>query len=337
MTISGTLRGYADSAAQKTITFVKECSNFRNNTDFFEKVGQVAFAALQLVMMIPGYTYLSRLSFSLSTVVMHDFYNFFKQPAKWMYPCTSDKIIEFETLTSLTAALQQQLDPAGTHGNAVADLAKKQLEFRLKTMLEKGDAYASEDVFKDVLQRQIRETNPVINPSPFNLKDVDLKDFKVSLRNVSFIERLSSWVWIAVDVGTIGYFFQKWQLLDTAKWAERIGKVPGFQWVPTNSFDTWVVGGICTGFGLKLVEASRKLFDEKMTGQERRQAKCDVITSIFESIYWGSMFMSRIGQCIIKDATLQWLAIAAKTLGLVSIIINSERHVFFQQQTAPAA
>lgn len=326
--------------AQWTIGFIKECHTYRNNTDFFEKIFQVANAALQLIIIAFGYTYFSRLSLSLSTVVMHDFYNFLKWPKKWLEKVNRDSIDEKATFDSLKAALQQEIDPMRTNVPEVERLADMHLKERLSIMRDTGDGFENKAGFKNLLLKQMNDADPVKNPknsSPFSLKDLKLKDFHVTVRRVPFIEKLTNFTWILVDIGTVGYFFQKWNLLDTAKWGERIGSIPGFQWVPTNSFDTWVVGGICSGFGLKLAEATRKLFDEALTDQERRQARWDVVTASAESIYWGSMFLNRIGQIAIEGSTLQWLAIGAKTFGLVSIICNSGRHQFFQAKTAPSA
>lgn len=342
---------------QTAISFLKNCHTLRNNTDFFEKIGQVAYAAIQLVMMhFPGTQYLSRLSFAFSTVLMHDFYSFLKQPTKWFYPLNLSRIDQNAALTDLTTTLQEQLDPTGAHGDVVQRLARAHLEYRFQVMGENNDTYRSVDEFKEVLQKQIRETKnkvilekiaPATIPATFNLEAVSLTKFHMTLTHVPLLERLGNLTWILVDVGTVGYFFQKWNLLDTAKWGERIGKVPGFQWVPSNSFDTWVIGGVCTGFGLKLVEAVRKLYDEAeaMTTEQKRQARWDVVTSIAEGIFYGAIFMNRIGQCAIKDSNIQWLAIIAKSLGLLSIIRTLEPSTgkkqpdtqFFQPKTAPAA
>jgi len=137
-------------------------------------------------------------------------------------------------------------------------------------------------------------------------------------------------------VGCIGLFFQEWKLLDTAKWAERIGHVQGFHWIKSLSFETLVIGLVCTGFTLKLYEAVRKLYDEALTKEERDQARWNIVTSAAEITFYGAIYMNRIGQSAIQPSTIHWLAIFAKSLGLICIASRPARR-FFEPKVAPAA
>lgn len=321
----------ADQTAQSAMAIACNARDLiRNNPDFFQKMCQVAYASLQLIEAHnPGMTYLSRFQFALGTYLMHDFYSMIKKPYQWCFPVRADTIDENAVLASLTQVLQAQLDPLGQYNTTeIAHIAKSALKTRLELMARTDDGFKNAKGFKDVLENQIRAMH---SPS-FSLTTVTLAPIEVTLKSVSIGERLTNYNWTLVDMGTVLTFFREWNFVDTAKWADRIGHIRGFQWVNSNSLDAWVVGGVCTGFSLKLVEASRKLWYVKMTDNDRRQARWDVITSVVELTFYSPLFLNLVGKTAIANSTLQWFAVGAKSLGLISLATRP-KHVYF----APAA
>lgn len=331
------IRDIAYQSGQNAAALLYKVRDLRNDTEFFEKVGQAASYCIQLLMLsYPGAASLSRLHVALQTVLLHDAYTFLKKPWEWIYPVNAEMIEENEILANLIEVLQDQIDQIDPNQLSVPadveELARECLEHRLGAMRRSDDAYRSVDVFKDVLERQICETDDPI----FDLANVDLTDLDVPLRHVPLLERVTNWNWAVVDLGCVGFFLHEWKLIDTAKWAESIGQVPGFQWIRSQSLETWVIALVCTGFTVRLVEAARKLQDEALTEEDSRVARWQIITSIFEFSFYGAIYLNRIGQSSIQNSTIQWLGIVAKAFGLV-YIASRPAHQFFQDQVAPAA
>lgn len=153
------------------------------------------------------------------------------------------------------------------------------------------------------------------------------------------LERIGNVIWTIVDVGCIGIYLQGWKLLDTAKWAAQIGQYRLFNWVKDCQLGHVVTGLVWTGFTLKLIEAVRKLTDEKLvlTSQQKRQATWDVITSTAESILFGATYLSQTGRLRINATYLLCGAIIAKSLGLLAIAVQPKREFFQRPQVASAA
>jgi hypothetical protein len=265
---------------------------------------------------------------------MHDFYSFLKQPNQWLFPVSADMIDENAALNSLKRVLQAQLDPANSHMQAVEELAKNNLEVRLRSMREHGDSYRSVDEFKNVLTRHIQRHTK--NHSIFTqdqINSINLVDLTVTLRHIPVGERITNFNWKIVDILCIGFFMREWNFLDTAKWAERVGQWPSFQWVRDQHFDTLLMGLICTGFITKICEAAKKLFIDDLTQEEKTQTRWDVVASTAELAFYGAIFMNMIGKTAIAQSRICWMGILAKSLGVISIAMRPE-HQFFQPKIA---
>lgn len=333
--IGSIIRNNADQAVQDACALALKAKSLRNDPEAFEKICQVAIACLQLLIPhLPNSDTLKRFTFILTTAQLHDFYSFLKQPRQWFRPINVDLIDENSVRTSLIEVLQASLDPNQLNVTAVEALATECLEKRLTSMREHDDAYRTVDEFKDVLQIQIRKLGQT--RTPFNCAAVDLTSLDVKLRHVPFGEKLTNFNWSIVDVGCVGLYFSEWQLLDLSKWASAIGRIPVFQGIKGNSFEVLVLGLVCNGFALKLIEATRKLFDDALTEQERIQAKVNIATSATELALYGTMLLNRIGQLTIQNSTIQWLMIASKSFGILCIAAR-QPHVYFQPKVAPAA
>lgn len=372
-------QNYVNEVGQSAKGIFSRLSTLRNDPDFFQKTCQVAFAALQLVIMkYPGAANLSKFSFVLQTANMHDFYRFLKMPRDWFYPVTADAINENAVLESMVGLLNLEVNAqedveeedsdveesessdeseksSGVALEEMEDLfdlesiAKACLQEQLEEMRKHGYnvAYQSVEEFKSDLQYRLKSAsfqqkirdkllaNPNVDKGEVDnltriIANTSLKDLSVPICHLPFLERLNNMTWTVVDLGCILLYARGWGFIDTAKWAEGIGQTQGFQWVKNQNLDSWVVGFVSVGFLLKLLEAIRKLEDEAMTPQSKRQARWDRVTSFAELIYYGSIFTNLIGKTSFNEVKLQWLAIFAKSLGLLSIAVKPD-HQYFQR------
>ncbi len=390
--VAQSFKHYCHTTQQATMSNMLKIKDLRNNPEFFQKVCQVAFAILQLIIINnPGAAVLSRFSFALATAGMHDFYRFLQQPRQWFFPVNAQVIDENLVLEDMARFIYRKLvflsdveiepiiDIDGIENGrdeididherekineqfdgaydvdflSLRQLLRDCLKAQLKKMDENNDAYRSLDEFKDVVYRRLIEMKKAdFNEYDFDrithhdLKMVDLSDLNKKnqdyhvaqwIRHVPLAERILSLNWMIVDVGCVGLYLQGWKLIDTAKWAEQIGQYPAFQWVKNHHLEKWVVGLVCTAFSWKLFEAARKLYDENLTVQQKRNARWDVVTSTAELTLFTAIFLNQIGKTHFNHAYLQWLAIGAKSLGLLNIITRPEPEFFQKPEAAPAA
>ena len=343
---------------------IQRLSALRHDPDFFQKVFQVAFAFTRLVIEHNPHksASLSRLAFVLSTANMTDFYRILETPRRWFFPINVSSVDENKTLDSLTEVLCQHYGVAFQRNNGVivnvgdpnlVTIARYCLETHLEDMADKKIAYCNTDELKGVLQKhilmwgggtiQIDNNGKVIKPGAVNpivaanypVVGLNLNALKVHLRHTPLLERVTNVLWNIVDVGCIGLYLQGWNLIDTAKWAERIGKYEAFTWVKKHELETYVRVFVCGAFLAKLVEAARKLRNDALTPQERNNARNDVIVCIAELIFNGSGYLNHAGYMKISHTFIELSAIVAKFLG-VWFIATKPGHEFFQQ-AAPAA
>lgn len=309
--------------------------NARNNTDVFQKTCQVAFAAIQFTNWYKDTNYLSKFTFVLSTVNMHDFYLIFKEPRQYFFPVTADSIDASAVLNDLVAKMTQQL-PVGTPEAAIRTFAQRQLRLQLEVMASNQDAYRSVDEFKEVLQSRIRtavdfrETTEDGAVEIYNVAAITLVDLTVPVVPTSLIERITNKNWLFVDIGCVALYFQGWNLLDTEKLANSVGKCQvlgwtlnqnrAYNWAVAQSLEAWVRGAVCTGYALKLYQASRHLLTEQLTEDAKTRERWDVITSTFELIYNGAGYLNKIGALRVSPGFIFLAAIAAKGLGIMSIM-----------------
>lgn len=336
MDIQSVFRNMADTCAeicknpgQSAMTFAMRCKTLRNDPDFFQKVCQVFYAVVQLIMeRNPEAKSLSQFAFVLHTANMHDFWLFLKQPRKWFFPISADVIDENALLPNLVNALKKNTLGSGLDDDALQQVARSSLEEQLKSMGENNDSYRDAGEFKECLRRRINHKHQL------DLTEGCFDALDITLRHVSPLKKVINGMWGIVDIGCIVLCFQGWKLVDTAKQAERIGQYPGFQWVKSGSLDTRAVGFVSLAFALQVVEAVRKLQFEALSEQDRNQAYRDIVTSFFESVFYGSIYLRNLGyQSTISFATVQCLAILAKTLGLIAIVTRPT-HKYFEPAVA---
>lgn len=328
---------YCDATQQATLSVMTKIRDFRNNPELFQKICQVTGAVLQLIIIHhPERDHLKRLWATVSAAGMHDFYSGLKLPVWGLFHVSAECIDENKVLKSLIEILMKQVPDIGNtkeeREKGLHQKAKEYLQSQLKDMTEQSYVYRNVEEFKGVLARRLKDSE---DPE-YDFTTVDLAGLDVPLRHVPLLERIANFNWAIVDIGCIGFYFHAWNLLDTAKWAEKIGQYQGFQWVRHSSLEHWVVGLLTTAFALKLVEAVRKLRDEVLTQQEIRQARWNAITSCAEVILFSSVYLNLMGLTKFNTIHIQCLTILAKSLGILSIV-TKPKHQLFQMPSSAAA
>lgn len=391
-------RAFINSAQARILRL----SELRHDPDFFQKVFQVAFAAIRLVIEHNPHksASLSRLAFVLSTANMTDFYRILETPRRWFFPINANSIDENKTFDSLIEVLCQHYGIAFQRENGaivnvgdpnLVKIAKACLREHLNDMMKRGIAYRNTDELKEVLLKSIqmkgtihiayngnvvwindkkvieiddngkvielgkfkerinnniivgrkdefgRQINDitVIVAADYAVNGLNLNALEIHVRHTPLLERITNVLWNIVDVGCIGLYLQGWNLIDTAKWAERVGQYEAFTWVKKHELETYVRVFVCGAYLAKLVEAARKLRSDALTPQERNNARSDVIICIAELIFNGSGYLKHVGYMKISHTFIEVSAIVAKSLG-VWFMATKPRHEFFQQ-AAPAA
>lgn len=341
--LSASFQDYCHKTQQASCSVVLELKELRNNPDFLQKVCQVAFASLQLLFVCypASVGSLSRFSFALTTANMTDFYRLIQYPRHWFSPITVEGIDEHKALEDITNFLYEELKcSTEDERENLRKAVQKCLTEQLMQMTKYNDAYRNIEEFVSIIEKRLREENGenyafakdyFANVDLSNLNKAN-PNYQVAnwVRKTSLIQRIMDINWTLVDIGCVGLYFQGWKLWDTAKWADRIGQYSAFQWVKNQRLDIWVVGLVFSGFAIKLFESVRKLRDETLTPQAKRQARWDVATSLAEAVFFGAIYTNLIGRTLFNNVYLQCLAIVAKSLGLLSIA-TKPKPKFFQQ------
>lgn len=325
--LSTSFQSYYHKTLQGGMSVVLKMSDFRNNPDFFQKTCQVVFAGMQLsIISDPTRSpLLSRISNALKTANLHDFYAMVQRPRQWFLPISAGSINE----TKLLEGLLNYAEATEQYDQDLPSVLQNCIEDQLIQMASSNDAYHNMDEFLSVLQKRLDAQS-----YPNFLSDLE-KDNPIYLANewvrqATLADRIANLNWTVVDAGCIALYFQEWGLLDTAKWAERISQNSKFQWVKTQSLETWVVGVVCTGFAWKLFESTRRLFDEKLTKEAKSQMRWNAITSLGELVLFGASYTNLVGLTTFNNVYLQSFAVAAKSLGLFSIAMKPS-HEYFKE------
>lgn len=312
---------------------VLKLDDFRKDPDFFQKTFLAAAAVINLIIsQSPAAASLSKLSFVLKTVNMHDAWAVTKVTRRILFENITPRTIDDNAVAeSLTTIIENHLYPDGGVARAEHDRIKEEIaKVCLRREFEDFEdtagcvSYRDRDEFRNVLQNKwVRSVN--------GLHRISLKDLEVKLLPVSWTAWANDITWMFCDIGCAGLYLQEWNLVDTAKIAERIGGV-----AKTISLEAGVYFMLSTGFALRFCEAVNKLRSGTWTVAERNQAKWDAITSIFEFTLYGASYLNAVGHLAIKNTSLLWLTVIAKSVGLISIAVKP-KHQFFMERTLPKA
>lgn len=328
-----------NTLVQGTLSGIIKVKKYSDNTDVLQKVCQVFFAVIQLaILFYPPAGYLSRFAICLAAANMHDFFAFLKLPRTFFLPVTARTINANALLKQIVNSIKMQ-DGLGAEWNSFLEKHVKDcLNKTLTEMDEKGIAFSNEKEFATVVRNRIVTIPDKYNKGAnanFKFSRYNLNDLKVQTRHVPLFEKITNLNFAVVDISCVGLYLQTWNLLNTAKWAAKLGQVSVLRWVTRITLETWVVGTVASAFAFKLIESIRRLRDDHLTKQEKTQVSWAVVTSAAEEILHSSNFMNLMGYAKINKVYLYCFAIVAKSLGVAGIVhqVEAEPYDFFQKPT----
>ncbi|MCE2983631.1 MAG: hypothetical protein LW832_08705 [Parachlamydia sp.] len=324
----------------------------RNVVWIFQKSFQAGVHFIKLANHIQGTNYLPKFSkTALSAVGMHDFHLIFREGRGWFKPINCNNIDAQAVLVSLKEKLREQLLTKGYLGDQVDEFARLMLENQLSSMRDNDDVYSSTEVFLQALQNRMTEMYDIVleqmppidvladgtylNISFADRQNLDLSRVEVALIPAKSLSQLIHANWLAVNILCVGSYFQNWNVLDTARHANSIGRFKVTSWVKDYTLEAWLRGAVTVGFALTLVKASIDLGKNWSNEVERRRAAREVAASLFEVIYQGAGFLNYTQVTSFGPAFIYLAAIAAKSCGICCIIADSRDKRRFL--TAPAA
>lgn len=334
-------RNYCYETQQAGLSAILKLKEMRSNPDIYQKIGQLTSASLQLITMMnrASPVKLTELSLVISAAVgMHDFYRVIQYPRNWFRPINAEKINEKAVVKDLAWYLASQFSDAEEllskeQYDAFYSIAQKCVKAQLQLMATKDDAYQTLDEFMGQVEKHLRK----VKSEDFDFTAVDLSGLTQSedcdvanwIRHVPTFEKLTDMVWAVADVLTDAFWLGvSWKMVNLAKCAETVGQFRAFEWVKNQHLETCLIGSICTGYGLQLLESVRKLRDDALTPIEKSQAKWNAVTSVANLAFFGSMFTNMIGKTQINNMNVQILAIGARSFGLLSLLAKPKREFF---------
>lgn len=311
-----------------------QLNTWRNNPDFFQKICQIVCGALLIkIARDPLPSKLTRFASVFSTTNMQDFYRLLQLPQTFAFPIQLQRMDVTALQNSLLKLMCDHFHAGykeSENGNIlivedekIASITHAVLEKQLQVMEEKGDAYRTVDDFKDVLQKRFRALKTVHDDQSdrdFDFETVDLEMLDVSLISISAISRLEGVICFIVNCSCLILYLREWNLIETARWAEAMGRAAIFGWITTQSLEGWARGLTCIAFCLKMSEAARTLWIASLTSQERRKAQWVTVGSLFEIVANGAGFLQANGLRSFHPITINSLEIVAKGIGLFEII-----------------
>jgi hypothetical protein len=179
--------------------------------------------------------------------------------------------------------------------------------------------------FSQLLQKWIideRRAFPEQLPDTWLASQVDLQNLKVIQKDDSWLENLSDLTFLVVDVICVPTFLRDFNLIDLASYANKLGKFRVLSWVPGQSLDTWVRGGLCLGFLLRFLEASRSIRYDRLGESSQKRAYWELAISISEFVFNFSAF------CQAKVPVVIFLTFIAKSIGVASLVYRPNVHYF---------
>lgn len=311
------LQYYGNEAKQYVLGAIIAINKQRGNPDSFHKAAQVAYSTMQLYIAYnPAASYLNKLVTLLQASNMHYFFNFLKIPRPLFYPVDANSIDEKQVYNELPDVETQ------------CSKQKACIKAQLKEMSDNNEAFSSVDEFKSQLNKKLAAKN-------IGLGVDELKEAKIRPRS-TLMEQMIGWTWIVTDLSCAALFLQAWNVINTAKWADRIGQYSAFKCVRTNSLETAVSGLATLGYGLSFIEVWRKLRDQPLNTSERINLTHDKYYALTEIVNNGASMIHASGYMPINRTYLNLFTLAAKGFGLWCNVNRAER-LYFEKRTLPTA
>jgi hypothetical protein len=122
------------------------------------------------------------------------------------------------------------------------------------------------------------------------------------------------------DIGTVFWFLNQWNLIDTAKIGMSLGQIKGFSWMQKQSLGAWVWGTYSIVFAIHFTLSLRRYVTAAEGSEERTFAKRDAVVALAEVALSVAWFLESASLRAVPKRALFGLAFVAKGLGLCNII-----------------
>ncbi len=308
---------------QVVVSTIETAKRLRNHGDILQKICQVAFPAIQLLMLYnPGLAPLSRFAFVLAkTASMHDFYRLFVRPRSSFLPLTADTLDATAIYKALTDDCRNRYGEIDQDKLGHVEVVHKKVDAFFQEMRKLDDAYHNMQevaiAFLSYVDRNGGGLEHGVRQSIIDILTDNPKQFEVQ---PTLIASIANKNWMVVDMGCVALCFQEWNLLDTAKWAARVGQYSAFRWVSHLHLEKCVVALVATGFAWSALEAFRRQRDDSLTHEQFVVERWNVIANGLETVAWGTTFAALCGVVAIAPAYLYGMALFVKSVGLMSLL-----------------
>ncbi len=298
-----------------------ELDEMLRDPEAFQKVCIVIRSAIQGMNLYFHTNYFPDLIKVLNVTESFDFYGFCRLPRYLSHPYLPDRLDEYAILDQLEVILCDNWhlgipDDAGQNRDpAVQAFAEEQLKALLEGMvMYDQDLHSEEKVKQLLLNRLIHalEVNPIDDFDPHN---INLNDLKIPLKPSTWLDVLTDSVFIGIDIACVPAFLSDWSLLDLSYYADQMGTIPLFHWMPGQVLDEWIWRAMRVGYGLQFFQAFFNLYQGELTADERIDAKWQMAASLAEGVYATVILQKREPKIVVCCAFI------AKSLGLLRFML----------------
>lgn len=311
---------------QAIVVTILTLDKIRKNPEALQKICILIESLIQAINFYKNTHYLPRLIQVLDIAYSFDFYGFCRVPKYLFHIYRAERFDEYLILDQLETVLCHNWKIKNEEGlnrdQAVHAFAKQQLIELLEEMEEFNYDLKTEEEVKTLLQNRLKRSLKDIPKKDFSPDAIDLKDLKIPLKENPFLEALCDAIFIGVDIACVPSFLQDWGLIDLSFISDGLGKIISLQRLPVKNLDEAIRGVMCFGFLVQVIKALQSLYLGGMSQAESRNAKLITAAGSAEFLYNLTILQKRDLRLIV------FLAIIAKSLGLVQIVLEPESSYF---------
>ncbi len=324
----GCLSSCYEFAKQALAVTMIQLDKIRRDPGAFQKTCIVALAILREINFSRQTHSFPHLIAVLDIAPSFDFYGFCRLPRYFLHPYTAQRLNEYAILDQLEVILCDNWhlgipdDQGQNRDSEVHQFAREQLESFLETMVEDELDFRTEEEVKNILHNWFEETLEDEPKKDFNPHDINLQDLTIPLKKISWLEAMSSAIFVVVDIACMPSFLRSWLLMDLMPYAHAVGRFPLLAWVPKHNLDDWIWGAIGAGYIIVFLEAATSLWEGNLTSEETKDAKWLMAVSIAECIYALVNIQSK------NLRLINSLALIAKSVGLFAFFLASKPTFF---------
>lgn len=299
-----------ESVMQTAASTIESLERGRRNPEVFQKTCILVSSTIQGFNFLAKSNRLPEFASILNMAQSFDFYGFCRLPRYIFHPYIPGRLDEDVILDQLETILCQNWK-MGQRDRKVRTFAKERLVDLLEEMLELDFDVRTEAEFRTLLQDKMvdfLEHSPKQYPrGEFDPQLIDISALSVKLKRITFLEYLSDFIFIGIDIACVPSFLHDWAIFDLSLISNKLGRIAYY------SLDDWISAFMCIGYSILFIEAFRSLISDDLSRDERRNAKWIMVASVAETLYNGAILFKK------ELHVITFLAIGAKLLGLIQI------------------